>query len=301
LKPEVLAAFDTLVLPEVEVLTGGSVGTIRDWVREGGTLVANHRCGLLDQDHQSRRNFPLADVLGVDYVGEERKYAFDEEGKPRPVTISTYLESAGHPLARRFGAVTLGLPGTFVKVQRRTATEVMRYRLPFMVEDLPHNQWYNWGPPPPGAELGGTAVAYNKFGKGQAVYMGAPVFWAMQDKLHWLHQWIPELLRQLTPDPVVELRVEPFSRYVHGTFFYDRSKRFVLVQVLHTVELATQGEACVAPEVGISINAGKLKVVGARVVWPKTEELGVGSQGGKTHIALPRLHRYMALYLKLAG
>src|ERR1017187_4369089 len=140
-----------------------------------------------------------------------------------------------------FGETTLGLPGTFLQVRRTTAVEVMRYRLPFMVEDMPHNQWYNWGPPPPGGEIGGTAVSYNKFGKGQAIYIGAPIFWAMKDRLFWIREWVPELLRQLVQDPVVELRSEPSSRYVHGTFFYDRTKQFVLVQVLHTVELATQG------------------------------------------------------------
>ncbi len=300
LTPEILARFDTLVLPEVEVLTGGSAENIRAWVRNGGTLVASHRCGLLDENHKPRTNFPLADVFGVDYVLEERKYAFDEDGKPRPVTISTYLESAGHPLAQKFGAVTLGLPGTFVNVKRTTATEVMRFRLPFMVEDLPHNQWYNWGPPPPGAELGGTAVAHNKFGKGQAVYVGAPVFWAMKDKLFWISQWMPELLRRLQPDAIAEVRLEPFSRYVHGTFFYDKSKRFILVQVLHTVEMATQGEPSPAPKVAISVDARRLKVLGAHVVWPETQDLIVRAQGGRMHIALPRLERYMALYLKLA-
>ena len=300
LTPEVLARFDTLVLPEVEVLTSGSVEMIRNWVRNGGTLVATHRCGLLDQNHQPRTNFPLADVLGVDYVSEERKYAFDEQGKRRPVTISTYLESAGHPFAQMFGPVTLGLPGTFVNVKRTTATEVMRYRLPFMVEDLAHNQWYNWGPPPPGAVLGGTSVAHNKYGKGQAVYIGAPVFWAMESKLYWIRQWVPELLRMLKPDPIAELRVDPFSWYVHGTFFYDKSKRFVLVQVLHTVELATQGEPRLAPNVAIKVDKRRLNVAGARVVWPKTQDLAVSNQGGKTRIALPRLDRYMALYLKLA-
>jgi len=299
LTPEVLARFDTLVLPEVEVLSSANAETIRNWVENGGTLVATHRCGLLDQNRMPRTNFPLADVLGVDYVCEERNYAFDEDGKRRPVTISTYLESAGHPWAEMFGAATLGLPGTFVNVRRTTATEVMRYRLPFMVEDLKHNQWYNWGPPPPGATLGGTSVAHNKCGKGQAVYIGAPIFWAMKDKLYWIHQWIPELLRRLNPHPIAELCIDPSSRYVHGTFFYDKGQRFVLVQVLHAMELATEGEPCLAPNVGISVDARRLKVTGARVVWPETRDLPVKWEAGKAHIALPKLNTYMALYLKL--
>jgi hypothetical protein len=199
-----------------------------------------------------------------------------------------------------FGLATLGLPGTFVNVKRTTATEVMRYRLPFMVEDMAHNQWYNWGPPPPGALLGGTSVAHNRYGTGQALYIGAPVFWAMESKLYWVRQWVPELLRMLNPEPVVELSVDPSSRYVHGTFFYDKSKRFVLVQVLHTVELATEGEPRPAPKVRISINSRKLNVIGARVVWPNTEDVPVNHQAGTTQITLPRLSRYMALYLKLA-
>ncbi|HZP00249.1 MAG TPA: alpha-amylase family protein [Terriglobia bacterium] len=300
LTPDLLARFDTLVLPEVEVLTGAAVDAIRNWVKEGGILVASHRCGLLDENHKARTNFPLADVLGIDFASEERKYAIDEGGKPRPVTISTYLESVGNPLAQIFGPATLGLPGTFVNVRRTTATEVMRYRLPFMVEDLPHNEWYNWGPPPPGATLGGTSVAHNRYGNGQSVYIGAPVFRAMKDKLHWIRQWIPDLLRKLKPDPIAELRVSPFSRYVHGTFFYDKSRRFVLVQVLHTVELATQGEGCPAPKVSIVANPRKLNVTGARVVWPMTQDLPVGNRGDMIYVSLPEPNPYLALYLKLA-
>jgi hypothetical protein len=301
LTSQYLSGFDTLVLPEVEVLANDKVETIREWVRGGGTLVASHKCGLLDEQRNRRPNFPLADVFGVDYVSEERKYAYGEDGKPRPVTISTYLEpSSGHALAQMFGQTTLGLPGTFLQVQRTTAVEVMRYRLPFMVEDVPHHQWYNWGPPPPGGEVGGTAVSHNKFGKGQAIYIGVPIFWAVKDRLYWIRKWVPELLRLLVPDPVVELRSEPFSHYVHGTFFYDKTKQFVLVQVLHTIELATHGEPRSAPKVTISIDRSKLKVAGARVLWPRTQDLPLSSEGGKTHFVLPALDRYMAIYLKLA-
>jgi hypothetical protein len=300
LTPELLARFDTLVLPEVEVLADQGVETMRNWVRGGGTLVASHRCGLLDEQRKPRPNFPLADVFGVDYVSEERKYAFGEDGKPRPVTISTYLESSGHSFAQMFGETTLGLPGTFLQVKRTTAVEVMHYRFPFMVEDLPHNQWYNWGPPPPGGTVGGTAVSHNKFGKGQAIYIGVPIFWAMKDRLFWIREWVPELLRQLVPNPVVELRSEPSSRYVHGTFFYDRSRRLVLVQVLNTIELATAGEYRTVSKVHLTVNPTKLKVGGARMVWPKTQDLAVGTQGGRTHLVLNTLPRYVALYLKLA-
>ena len=295
-----LAKFETLVLPEVEVLSDGQGEIIRDWVKKGGTLVASFKCGLLDEKRQPRSNFPLAEVFGVDYVSEEKKYAYDSEGRLKRDFTATYIESAGHPLAKMLAVSTVGLPGSFLNVKRTTAAEVMRYHLPVMVEDLPHNKWFNWGPPPPGGETAGTAVAYNKFGQGQSLYMGIPIFWAMTWRPFWIREWIPFLMRQLVPNPVVELRPEPFSEYVHGTFFYDRSKRFILVQVLNTEELVTQGELKPAPAVHLFTNPTKVKVTGARVVWPEQADLVVGDRNGKTHIVLPHPARYTALYLKLA-
>jgi hypothetical protein len=308
LSPEFLGQFETLVLPEVEVLSDGQAEMIRGWVQKGGTLVASYNCGLRDKQHHPRSNFPLADVLGVDYVSEERKYAYDADGKPKERFLSTYIESAGHPLAMLFGPSTVGLPGSFLNVKRTTAEEVMRYRLPYMVEDLPHNKWYNWGPPPPGEETAGAAVTLNKFGRGQALYMGIPLFRAMNQWISspissqpfWMRDWIPGLLRQLVPNPIAELRPEPFTELAHGSFFYDKSRRFILVQVLNTVELVTQGEFRPAPRVEIRINPTKLKVTGARVVWPKEQDLPAVLREGKTHVVLSNPGRYTALYLKLA-
>jgi hypothetical protein len=233
-------------------------------------------------------------------------YAYDEEGKLRSLVgeakdnpSSTYLESVGHPLAKMLASGTVGLPGSFLYLKTTTALEVMRYRLPFMVQDLSHNQWFNWGPPPPGARTGGTAVAYNKFGKGQSLYLGVPIFWAMQGQPNWIREWIPELLQHLVPKPIAEIRLDPKSKYVHGTFFYDKSKRFIMVQVLNAVELATLGEFRPVSSVELRINPTKLKVSGARVVWPKEEDLTVSSNNGFTRIIIPNPERYTVLFLRL--
>jgi hypothetical protein len=301
LNKEELKPFEVLVLPEVEVLSTAQVEVIRDWVGEGGTLLASYKCGLLDEKRQPRSNFPLADVFGVDYVSEEIKYADDEHGNRRPANFtSTYLESSGHPLAKMLSVSTVGLPGSFLQLKRTQAEEVMRYRLPLMVEDLAHHQWFNWGPPPPGTQTAGTAVAFNKFGKGQSLYFGVPIFWAMQARPYWIQEWIPALIRQLAPSPLAELWSVPFSEYVHGTFFYDPSKRFILVQVLNTIELATRGELRPAPRVEIRLDSRRLKVTGARAVWPAKKDLPVLTERGKTLVVLENPPRYTALYLRLA-
>jgi len=315
LNAALLKQFDTLVLPEVEVLSDAHAQLIRDWVADGGTLLATGKCGLRDEKHRERSNFALADVLGVDYVGEERKYAFDAEGNVQGVPpgrfISTYIESSGHPLARLFDRETVGLPGPFVTVNRRNAEEIMRYRLPYMVEDRPHFHWYNWFAPPPGSELGGSAVTINKIGRGQAVYMGVPIFRAEMDKVAydtptrkgrpaWIREWIPALIRQLVPYPIAEVRPEPFSEYVYGTCFWDKSHRYILVQVLNTIQLVTESELRKAPPVRISVDARRLALAGARIVWPKEQALTVEHKQGRDQVMLADCGTYTALYLKLA-
>ena len=291
---------DLVVLPEVECLADSEAEQIAQWVRDGGSLVATYKCGLKDERHRLRANFPLAEALGVDYEGEERKYAFDDQGKPRPTAITTYIESAGHPLAATLGKKIVGLPGSFLYVKPTTARTIMRYRLPMMVEDVPHNQFYNFGPPPPGPDTAGPAVTVNQLGKGQAIYIGAPIFRAMKDRPHWIRQWIPFLVRQLAPHPIVELRLEPFSEYAHGTFLYDKSGRFVLVQVLNTIELATEGELRKAPASKIVVNPRKLQVTGARIVYPRTLDVPLVEREGSLHISLPKFDRYCVVLLKLA-
>jgi hypothetical protein len=164
----------------VEVLSDAQAEIIRGWVSNGGTLVASYKCGLRDVARKARQSFALADVLGVDFDSEERRYAYDEAGKPRPGDFTaTYLESAKHPLAKTLEASTVGLPGSFLRVKTTTAQEVLRHRLPFMVECIRSNKWFNWVSPAPGTETAGTVVAYNLFGQGEALYVGVPIFWAM--------------------------------------------------------------------------------------------------------------------------
>ena len=308
---DTLNQFDLFVLPEIDILSADHAELIRRWVADGGTLIATGKCGLLDEQRRQRSNFALADVLGVDYESEEKKYAYDPEGNFKDDVVQTYLESSGHSLTKMLATSSVGLPGTFLRLKKRPgAEEILSYRLPLMVEDLKNNKWFNWGPPPPGVETGGTAGVYNKFGKGQAVYLGVPLFEEVHSVLSeivfdrrdrfWIRKWIPQLVRQLVPDPIAELESKVLSEFVHGTFFYDQSRRYVLVQILNAIELATEAQYVTVPEVEIRLHPERLKVTAARIVWPREQDLKVDSRNGKLRVVVPRPERYTALYLKLA-
>ena len=100
----------------------------------------------------------------------------------RTDVISIYLESTGHALSKSLAVSTVGLPGSFLRLRQTSGQEVLRYRLPFMIEDLPNHKWFNWGPPPPGQESGGPAAVFNTFGKGQSLYVGVSLFQAMSQQ-----------------------------------------------------------------------------------------------------------------------
>ena len=91
------------------------------------------------------------------------------------------------------------------------------------------------------------------------------------------------------------MRLEPITEYAHGTFFYDKTREYVLVQVLNTTEPALDGEYRESPNVSLHVDGRRLKVTGARTVWPKEEELAVRSRNGSAEVQLPKPARYTAL------
>jgi hypothetical protein len=106
-------------------------------------------------------------------------------------------------------------------------------------------------------------------------------------------------MRQLVKEPIAELQPEPFTEYLHGSFFFDKSREYVLVQFLNTVEGALEGEYRAVPRVRINVDGNRLKVTGARLVWPHEQDVPVHSRGGRIAVVIDNPPRYGVLYLKL--
>jgi hypothetical protein len=58
-----------LILPNTAALDDAQISAIREYVRNGGGLVASVDTSLFNEFGDPRENFALADVLGVDYRG----------------------------------------------------------------------------------------------------------------------------------------------------------------------------------------------------------------------------------------
>ena len=69
-RPIDLSAYRMLLLPENALLDGGLVGQIREYVRNGGALLAFGHASLFDEAAHRRDNFALGDVFGADLGGD---------------------------------------------------------------------------------------------------------------------------------------------------------------------------------------------------------------------------------------
>ncbi len=69
LRPERLEPYKVLILPNAAALSDEQVTVIREFVKNGGGLVATCETSLFDEIGRPRGNFALADLFGVDYQG----------------------------------------------------------------------------------------------------------------------------------------------------------------------------------------------------------------------------------------
>jgi len=64
-----LSAYRMLLLPENALVDEGLAGDIREYLRNGGTLLAFGHAALFDEMARRRDNFALNDVFGADFAG----------------------------------------------------------------------------------------------------------------------------------------------------------------------------------------------------------------------------------------
>ena len=91
-----LAAYRTLVLPNIAALSDAQCAQIRAFAEKGGGVVATHETSLCDEWGGRRSDFGLADLFGVSFAGnvierQQNAYLQPVAGSP----LVTGLEDAG--------------------------------------------------------------------------------------------------------------------------------------------------------------------------------------------------------------
>jgi len=70
LDPAHLAPFRTLILPNIAALSDAQCAQVRDFVGNGGSIVATFETSLYDEWGVPRKDFGLADIFGVAFAGK---------------------------------------------------------------------------------------------------------------------------------------------------------------------------------------------------------------------------------------
>ena len=296
LNPDDLQHYDLIVLPETDGMSEAEGRALRDYVAKGGKLLASWKPGLVDERGKGRSNFLLADVLGVDYEEEVQKYA----GKDGP---GIYFQSTGHPLSAFLGSGVMGilvlgwLPmGSipccpFVRVHG-PAENVLDYRLPYLVPDLDKHVADTWNSAPPGNEKIPQAATVHRYGDGNAVYVGVPIFrqyqmssvsnTSLRIPLHWVDEFVRRTVKELVHNPPI--RIE--GNCTVQAAFYRQGPQQLVVQMVNGGIWAIQDRAPEARDVEIVGRSDLFPIRSARLLWPKEQTLKV-TKGQSWRVQVP--------------
>ncbi len=173
-----LAPFKLLILPNIAALSDVQCAALRDFVANGGSLVATYETSLYNADGEPRENFGLTDLFGADFAG-------NVEGPLK----NSYCELVSHTSAQSLldGFENAGriIHGPYRVHIRNIATDAIApLTLIPSYPDLPMEEVY-----PRQTHTGIPAVICRQVGAGRCVYFPwdiARTFWEVLNADHAL-------------------------------------------------------------------------------------------------------------------
>jgi len=98
LEPERLAKYRALLLPNVAMLSDSQCQRLREYVHQGGSLMASFETSLYDENLSARADFGLRDLMGVSKAGD----AIGTNGNAYSARIEPSNSGQQHDLLRGF-------------------------------------------------------------------------------------------------------------------------------------------------------------------------------------------------------
>lgn len=156
---ESLREIQTLVLPNAALMSDEQINIIREYVRDGGGLVASYESSLYDEKGKRRADFGLGDVFGVSFTGIRKDTSFD----------CYQLIRRAHSVLERMGAeetsVIMNEGSTLLcrPLEGKESGMICSY-IPMIYNQPPEYAWI------PEMRTDYPTIMENTYGKGKVVY-----------------------------------------------------------------------------------------------------------------------------------
>ncbi len=270
----VLGRYDCIILPTCACLRDSAVEALRDYVRNGGNLIASLDTSLLAGSGQPRADFGLADVFGVSFEGRVTEYK----------DFNYFSACAASPLFEGIGIERIPAQHAGMDVRALEGAEVLaRFHVP---------QAGRYTDPTP---LDKPAAVLNRFGAGAALYL-AGAFGEMlrRHALPEHRRMLVNAVRMLSGQ-VVTLEgalgnVEVVVRSQPGR---------LLVHLVNYAGVPPRPFEAVAPQAELRLALSPaIQCRGAKAVFSDVA-LTLFVEGGRTIVELPRLDLYEVIVLEL--
>jgi hypothetical protein len=161
MEPAYLQPYKLIMLPNIAALSDRQCNQIRDYVANGGSLIATFETSLYDEEGEIRKDFGLADLFGVSYTGKV-------EGPMRNSYLELQKEEDGsyHPVLAGLENTTRIINGVWrVEVEAKTQFPALLTLIP-TYPDLPMEHVY-----PRQVNTGIREIYLRQVGKGRVAYL----------------------------------------------------------------------------------------------------------------------------------
>jgi hypothetical protein len=154
---ERLKKYKVVILPNVRCMSDKEMDVLKDYVRDGGNLIATYSTSLYDEEGKERKNYGLSELFGVSYAGKKENTRRDNY---------QYILNKKHPLVEPDSAQTeLLFNAGFTALCKPTSNaNVICTWVPTIQNQPPDKSW---------VEKFSTefpTVVENKYGKGKVLY-----------------------------------------------------------------------------------------------------------------------------------
>jgi hypothetical protein len=271
-----LEKYQVVILPDQRYIDAGLADALREFVKNGGSVIGTQLVSTLDESFNFTGNYALSDVFGIKYVG---KYEHDH----------SFIEIKDETLKRDILDMPQQAFGECVLIKKTTAKVLADLWEPLLMED----GRYIHASSPPGKYTGGPAITVNAYGKGKAVFLSNDIFSAYYLRPQWnLKNLFRNLLHDIIPEKLVEMDAPSNIEVVLAE--KGNSKQVHLVNHYRDKNLGDSYTIVenVLPVYDIGIKVKTDQRPGSITLMPEGKKLKFEYNNGYVGFTVPKLHIY---------